>query len=84
MRRATFVTALRAFTNRRRFQPFAVELRTGFRLIVRHPEALVLRGDVAFFVRRNFTYRLFDASSVSQLCDLPFEEEPTPIEPVSD
>lgn len=84
MRRATFATALRSFTNRRHFQPFVVELRTGFRLLVRHPEALVLRGDVAVFVRRSFTHRLFDASSVNQLCELPFEEEPGRTEPVSD
>jgi len=84
MRRATFAIALRAFTNRRHFEPFVVELRTGFRLIVRHPEALILRGDVAVHVRRNSTHRLFDASSVNQLSELPFEEEPPQIEPLSD
>jgi hypothetical protein len=84
MRHATFVATLRALTNRRRFQPFVVELHTGFRLLVRHPEALTLRGDVAIFLRRNGTHRLFDASSVNQLCELPFEEEPLPLEPVSD
>ena len=84
MRRATFAIALRSFTNRRHFQPFVVELHTGFRFLVRHPEALVLRGDVAVFARRDFTYRLFDCTSVNQLCDLPFEEEPPRLEPVSD
>jgi len=84
MTHANFVAALNAFTSRRRFQPIVVELRTGVRLIVRHPEALTMRGQVAYYVRRNSSVRLFDASSVNQLCDLPFEEEPSPIEPVSD
>jgi hypothetical protein len=84
MRRDTFKVALRAFTKRRQFQPFVVELKTGFRLIVRHPEALMLRGDVAMFIRRNRTHRLFDASSVNQLCELPFEEEPIQLDPISD
>jgi len=84
MRHAPFVIALRAFTTRRQFQPFVVELNTGFRFVVRHPEALMLRRELAVYTRRDYFVRLFDASSVTQLCDLPFDEPPTRIEPVSD
>jgi hypothetical protein len=79
-----FALALRMFTTRRSFRPFVIELNTGFRFQITHPEALILRSELAYFVRRNFFYRLFDASSVNQVCDLPFEEEPPRLEPVSD
>ena len=70
-----FVLALRMFSSRPRFRPFVVEMHTGFHFLVRHPEALILRGQLAVYIRRNYYVRLFDASSVNQLCDHPFEDE---------
>jgi hypothetical protein len=79
-----FAWALRLFSSRRTFVPFVVELNTGFRLVIRHPEALVLRKDLAYYVRRDYYTRLFDASSVTQLCDLPFKEPAEPIDLFND
>ena len=79
-----FAWALRLFSRRRPFLPYVVELNTGFRLVVLHPEALMLRRELAVFVRRDYFTRLFDAASVTQLSDLPFEDPPPQIEPVSD
>jgi hypothetical protein len=41
-----FALALRAFTIRRPFRPFFIELHSGTRLLVRHPEAVQFRGFV--------------------------------------
>jgi hypothetical protein len=79
-----FAWALRLFTSRGTFLPFVVEFNSGFRLTVRHPEALVLRRDLAYYVGPNYYTRLFDASCVTQLSDLPFEDLPPRLEPVSD
>ena len=79
-----FAWALRLFCQRRTFLPYVVELNTGFRLVIRHPEALVLRKEMAYYVRRDYHTRLFDASSVTQMSDLPFEEPPERTDPVSD
>jgi hypothetical protein len=76
--------ALRLFALRRTFLPYVVELNTGFRLVIRHPEALVLRKELAYYIRRDYNVRLFDASSVTQMSDLPFAEPPERTEPVSD
>ena len=67
---ANFRIALHAFTGRRPFQRFLVELMTGERLRVDHPEALVLRGEVVMHVGKGVAYRLFDSQSVCQLRDL--------------
>jgi hypothetical protein len=64
-----FRAALRSFTRRRPFQPFVVELVTGERIQVRHPEVLVLGGDVAVYNHPNRAVLLFDGESVCQLCD---------------
>lgn len=84
MMQETFEIALRSFARRRPFQPFLVELHGGLRLLVEHPDFLSLRDEVAMYLRRNGTYRLFDCTSVNQLCHVPFEDEQPPAEPVSD
>jgi hypothetical protein len=69
-----FETAIRAFTRRRRFRPFGIELHSGRVLRVSHPEAVRVRGGLARLIvaedpERNF---IFDASSVSVV----FEVDP--------
>jgi hypothetical protein len=63
--------ALRAFTRRRLFQPFLVELVTGDRVLVAHPEALTWRGTVLYFISPQDLNRLFDHTSVCQILDVP-------------
>jgi hypothetical protein len=79
-----FETALRAFATHRSFQPFLVELHGGHHLLVEHPDFLSLRGHLAIYLRKNGTLRLFDCTSVIQLCFPPLLDLPASIEPVSD
>ena len=64
-----FAIALRAFTRRSPFRPFLVELTSGDRFHVHHPEALALRGQVAMFIGPDAAVRLFDSESACQLLD---------------
>jgi hypothetical protein len=64
-----FTRSLRAFALRVPFQPFLVELVSGDRFRVAHPEALALRGPVAIFIGPQAVVRLFDSASVCQLLD---------------
>ena len=64
-----FQQTLRAFSRRQPFRPFVVELVSGDRFRVRHPEALSMRGTVAMFIGPNAAVKLFDSDNVSQLCD---------------
>jgi hypothetical protein len=84
MRHRPFEIALRAFATRWPFQPFLVELHGELRLLVEHPDFLSIRGPLVIYLRKNGTYRLFDCTSVKQLCHPPFEDEPPQVEPVSD
>ena len=68
-----FEIALHAFCRRSRFRPFWVELVSGERFQIDHPEAIALRGLVAFYVSPEGSNKLFDGSSVSQLFDTPAE-----------
>lgn len=74
MTTASFVRALRAFTVRRPFRPFVLEFMTGTELLVRHPEALAIDGDVIMYRSADGLYCLFDSGSDSVLRDAP----PTP------
>ncbi|HEV3024863.1 MAG TPA: hypothetical protein VGX76_20445 [Pirellulales bacterium] len=65
-----FQKSLQAFARRKPFKPFAVELTSGGRIVVDHPEALAQRGAVAVFIDRKGRYSLFDGSTVSQLVEL--------------
>jgi hypothetical protein len=62
-----FEKSLRAFVRRRPFQSFVVELVSGARVEVDHPEALVFRGGVAIYVDPSGQPTLFDHHGVSQL-----------------
>lgn len=62
-----FERALRAFQRRTPFRPFTVELVSGDRFQVDHPEALVLRDGVAVFVAAGGIPTLFDHEGVCQV-----------------
>ncbi len=70
MKEANFRNGLEAFVCRRPFKPFTVELVSGDRFIVDHPEALALRGAVAVFINSEGRYTLFDSTGVSQLTEV--------------
>ena len=62
-----FEKTLRALQKRAPFLPFTVELVSGFRFQVDHPEALVLRAGIAVFVAADGTPTLFDHEGVAQV-----------------
>ena len=59
-------------TRRQPFHSFEIEMATGTRLLVSHPEAIVREGH--FFVYRgtNSGIHIFTASGVCQVIDLPY------------
>lgn len=67
MEAEAFERSLRAFARRTPFQPFVVELVSGTRLLIEHPEALVFRGRVAVFFHKDNEMTLFDNNGVSKL-----------------
>jgi hypothetical protein len=67
MEAEAFDRSLRAFVRRTPFQPFLLELVSGARLPIDHPEALVFRHGVAVHFAPDGTPTLFDHQSVSQL-----------------
>ncbi len=62
-----FQTTLRAFRRRTPFKPYVVELVSGDRIRVDHPEALVVRGGVAVYVSAAGEPVIFDNEGVSQI-----------------
>jgi hypothetical protein len=66
-----FERALQAFTHRKPFKTFLVELVSGERIQVRHPEAIRLEDGIAVFLASTRKFRLFDGESVSQVFDEP-------------
>lgn len=62
-----FERTLRAFQRRAPFKSFTVELMSGSRFQVDHPEALILRRGVAVFLAADGTPTLFDHEGVSQV-----------------
>ena len=62
-----FQTTIRAFHRRTPFKPYVVELVSGDRVRVDHPEALVLRGGVGVFVSASGEPAIFDHEGVSQI-----------------
>jgi hypothetical protein len=69
MTTANFEKSLRAFQKRAPFRPFTVELTSGYRFQIDHPEAVVLRAGAAVFVSADGSPTLFDYESVAQLTD---------------
>jgi hypothetical protein len=62
-----FERTLRALVRRTPFRPFTVELVSGARIEVDHPEAMVFRGGVAVFIDAHGVPTLFDHEGVSQV-----------------
>jgi hypothetical protein len=62
-----FQTTIRAFQRRAPFKPYIVELVSGDRVRVDHPEALVIRGGVGVFVTAAGAPTIFDHEGVSQI-----------------
>jgi hypothetical protein len=60
---------VRAFQKRAPFRSFTVELTSGARIDVDHPEALVLRAGVAVYISSEGVPTLFDRDSVAQVTD---------------
>jgi len=70
MKEETFERSLRAFSQRRPFKPFLVELASGARFTVDHPEALAQRGPAAVYITPDGGYTLFDNTMVTQVADV--------------
>jgi hypothetical protein len=68
-----FQTVIRAFQRREPFNSYLVELVSGDRVTVDHPEALVMRGGVAVFVDSAGAPAIFDHEGVSQVIATPGE-----------
>ena len=69
-----FDKALRSFQRRVPFKAFTVELVSGCRFQVDHPEAMVVRAGVAFFIDRDGIPVLFDHEGVSQILGEPMQQ----------
>jgi hypothetical protein len=70
MERANFERSLQAFVQRRPFKPFRVELTSGSRFTIDHPEALAHRGAVAVFIDAQGNYTLYDSTGVTQVTEV--------------
>ncbi len=68
-----FQTTIRAFQHRTPFRPYIVELVSGDRIVLDHPEALVVRGGVGVFVSAAGAPSIFDHEGVSQVIATPGE-----------
>ena len=71
MESASFERSLLAFSRRKPFQSFTVELSSGERITVDHPEALVHRGGLAVYVALDGTPTLFDHAQVTRMIGSP-------------
>jgi hypothetical protein len=69
-----FDRSLHDFQHRSPFKPFTVEMVSGDRFQVDHPEALVFRGGVAVFVSKAAVPVIFDHQGVSQFLGEPMEQ----------
>jgi hypothetical protein len=66
----TFTQILRAYARRKPFKPFLVELMSGERILVEHPEALAYNGGAAVYISPRGGFAMFDHESVAQVLDL--------------
>ena len=58
-----FVRSLRALMSPRPFHPAMVEMVSGTVILVTHPEALILRGEVFVFTAPDDKRRVFESAS---------------------
>jgi hypothetical protein len=66
-----FTTALWGYTHRRSFKPFFIELASGDRIFITHPEAVILRGELWEYVSPTERHHVFESEGVIQLLDVP-------------
>jgi hypothetical protein len=76
-----FRKVLLAMLDRRPFKPFTVELNTGVRFEIDHPDATVIREGVAIFIGPGFVPVNFDHDSVTQIVDAPAHAASRPRRP---
>ena len=69
MQSQAFDRALRGFSRRVPFRRFTVELVSGTRFTIAHPEALVFRGGTAVYIAPDGNLHIFDHEGVSRLSD---------------
>jgi hypothetical protein len=69
MTRDKFQLVLRSFNKRRPFQPFTLELVSGGRIAVIHPEALTQQRDLLVFRSTKGTHHVFDYATVVQFIE---------------
>lgn len=60
---------LHAYARRKMFRPYVIEFQTGERLLIRHPEAVVILKDLIVYLDPSSRHRFFDSSSVNQVLD---------------
>jgi hypothetical protein len=65
----TFESTLRHFQRRTPFRSFSVELLSGSRIQIDHPEALIYRGGVAVYIAFDGQLTIFDHEGVNALSD---------------
>lgn len=77
MESESFERSLLAFSRRTPFHSFTVEMSSGGRITVDHPEALVYRGGLAVYVAPDGTPTLFDHAGVTQMIGSPDNQSAT-------
>jgi hypothetical protein len=70
MTEGNFERSLKAFRQRQPFKPFLVELASGTKLIVEHPEALAHRGRTAIYINPDGDFTLLDNTMVTLVSDI--------------
>ena len=66
----TFARTIRAFAKREPFRPFVVELVSGARVTVGHPEALVFGNKTAVYLDPEGDITIFDHQGVARFTDV--------------
>lgn len=67
MQQASFERSLRTFVRRKPFKPFAVELTSGSRLVIEHPEALAFYNGLAVYLATDGEVARFDHHTAARL-----------------
>ena len=70
MKETSFQKTVLAFVRRRPFKPFVVELVSGDRFVVKHPEAVAVGGAAAVYLNPDGEFAFFDSSTVSQMTEV--------------
>jgi hypothetical protein len=70
MQSQTFDRALRGFSRRVPFRKFTVDLISGTRFRVEHPEALVYRNGTAVYIAPSGELTIFDHEGVNRWSDV--------------